>query len=142
MNLKQLSQRRGASFRLRPKPTAVSGDRVRRVAADDRWCLEDVLDAPARLVLHNLTSGQRLELQSDNVREFRSPDFLLLRCQLLLRGDVIDIEPVAAGAAYPSDVLPLDDLLKELRGAPLMNREGLEDRFRGVAVTYSGRLGS
>jgi hypothetical protein len=81
-------------------------------------------------------------LESDNVREFRTPDFLLLRCQIVVRGQILDIEPLVGGASFPAHVLPLRDLATELGATPLLSRDTLEETFRGVAVTYSGRLGS
>lgn len=42
----------------------------------------------------NIQTGHFVELQPDNVREYRSPDFLLLRCQLTLDGPNVHIEPI------------------------------------------------
>ena len=35
-----------------------------------------------------------MALGSDNIREFRTPDFLLLRCQFIIQGNKINIEPL------------------------------------------------
>jgi hypothetical protein len=46
--------------------------------------------------------GHVVELEADNIIERRSPDFLMLRCQLILRPSGVEIEPVFRG----SPVLP------------------------------------
>ncbi len=43
--------------------------------------------------LHNIATGHDFTLGTDNIREYRTPDFLLLRCQLTLRGPAVLIEP-------------------------------------------------
>jgi hypothetical protein len=39
-------------------------------------------------------TGHKATLGPDNVREYRSPNFLLLKCQLILEGDEVRIEPL------------------------------------------------
>ncbi len=43
--------------------------------------------------MHNIATGHDFTLGTDNIREYRTPDFLLLRCQLTLRGPAVLIEP-------------------------------------------------
>jgi hypothetical protein len=90
VNTEQLKKNVGQALRLRPTP------RIRE------WYVEP-LDYPWRLVAvtdHDLTlhcerTGHEISLGNDNVREFRTPDFLILKCQLTLVGDEVRIEPIA-----------------------------------------------
>src|SRR5206468_1586280 len=61
--------------------------------SDDPWRLDAILYTPSRLSLTNLHTGHILELGTDNVREFRTPDFLLLRCKLTVQPGNVEIEP-------------------------------------------------
>ena len=47
------------------------------------------------VTLHCLHTNHEITLGADNVREFRTPHFLLLWCQLILDGDAVHIEPIA-----------------------------------------------
>lgn len=63
--------------------------------SDDQWRLDQLLEGPQRGVrLVNIHTGHVIKLQLDNIREYRSPDFLLLRCQLTVRVTGIKIEPI------------------------------------------------
>lgn len=94
MNLKQLNKQLGTNLRLRPIPRRIDGTGVRLADSDDSWRLEKILDKPSSIQLLNIHTGHVLKLQPDNVKEYRSPDFLLLRCQLVIRPQAIEIEPV------------------------------------------------
>jgi len=59
---------------------------------DDLWRL-DVLANPHRVRLESIRTGHFVELQPDNVREYRTPHFLILRCQLTLTATRVLIEP-------------------------------------------------
>lgn len=98
MNLKQLRNHLGTTLRLRPLPIRMAEGQVELPPLDDLWRLEDVLAKPSRVMLVNTHTGHVATLQYDNVREFRSPDFLLLRCQLTLTPLTVELEPLA-----PSD---------------------------------------
>jgi hypothetical protein len=93
MNLAQLSKHVGKSFRLRPHPIRLVGQTGIPAPSDDAWRLDAILDTPSRLSLTNLHTGHILELGTDNVREFRTPDFLLLRCRLTVQQGSVEIEP-------------------------------------------------
>ncbi len=85
MNLKELKKDIGTNFRLRPRPIRKTWRELLH-ARDDLWQLDDILDNPARLRLANVRTQRVIELQTDNVREYRTPDFLILRCQLIISG--------------------------------------------------------
>lgn len=93
MNLKKLEQQIGTNLKLRPLPVEVAADGQESPILDEEWRLDSILAQPSRVVLTNIQRGLPLELQTDNVREFRSPHFLLLRCQLRISGNQIDLEP-------------------------------------------------
>ena len=94
MNVKQLHKQVGTDLRLRPLPIRRNGNGAELPPSDDPWRLQDILDNPARVKLKNLSTGHVVELQSDNVRSYQSPDFLLLRCELTISPSGISLEPV------------------------------------------------
>lgn len=59
--------------------------------ADYDWRLERVTGQG--VTLHCLHTGHEITLQADNVREYHSPNFLMLKCRLTLEGDKVRIEP-------------------------------------------------
>ena len=59
-----------------------------------KWRLEDVNVSAGTVTLHCLYTGHTITLGADNVREYRTPDFLMLKCQLTLAGDNVQIEPI------------------------------------------------
>jgi hypothetical protein len=103
MNLNQLNKQVGTTLRLRPLPTRFGPDGGHLPPSDDPWRLEEILQQPSRVRLINIHTGHFVELQPDNVREYRSPDFLLLRCQLIINGPRIEIEPVLGNQAAASN---------------------------------------
>jgi hypothetical protein len=105
VSLSQLQRNVDQDLRLRPEPLIVeyvplitgvrtsSGDPVmeRRLAKTDYlWRLVSV-NGGVTLRCH--FTGHQITLGADNVREFRTPDFLMLRCQLTLDGDKVHIGP-------------------------------------------------
>jgi hypothetical protein len=106
MNTAQLKKNVGQDFRLRPHPLiaeyvplitgvrSTSGDPVmeRRLAKTDyRWRLASVNGG---VTLHCHYTNHDITLGADNVREFRTPNFLMLKCQLTLDGDNVHVEPI------------------------------------------------
>jgi hypothetical protein len=124
MNRGQIEKQLGLLMRLRPFPIRVGQDGQVLPQIDDHWRLEAILDGPTRLKLSNQATGHVLELQSDNVREYRSPDFLLLRCQLTIDSRGVHIEPVHqfnevfARLELQMPAL-LDEMRKDLAALPL-----------------------
>jgi hypothetical protein len=59
---------------------------------DDQWAVEAVTDAGVQ-IKNSRTDHVKL-LGWDNLREYRTPGFLLLRCQLTLRGPAVLVEPI------------------------------------------------
>ena len=94
MNLKQLSTQLGCLYRLRPSPLRLSPDGALVPSPSEQWRLEAVLDRPARVRLGNTHTHNTIEMGADNIREYRTPDFLLLRCQLTIAEDTVSIEPI------------------------------------------------
>jgi len=118
MNLKQLSKQVGNTFRFRPLPIRVDADGSRLPESDDQWCLEGIPENPTRLRLVNIHTAHIVELGSDNVREFRTPNFLLLRCNLFISAQDIRIEPIIQQPQAPRSVRS-GSATVQLRGAPL-----------------------
>ena len=91
MKADQLKKDIGKHFRIRPLPERWSKAGQRHLR-DDPWSLDRVTRRHFKIT--NLSTGQSKELVLDNVRDYRSPDFLVLHCQLILRDHAVDIEPV------------------------------------------------
>ena len=67
---------------------------ARRLAKTDYvWRLMAL--SASRVTLHCLHTNHEIALVVDDVREFRTPHFLMLWCQLILDGDAVNIEPIA-----------------------------------------------
>lgn len=79
-------------MKLRPIARRLTPDGRELPSIDDDWMLRAVQDGLAEL--ENLRTGHLLRLGYDNIREFRTPNFLLLRCQITLKGNSALIEPL------------------------------------------------
>jgi hypothetical protein len=99
MNVQQLKKQIGKSLKLRPLPTRRDSDGLDIGPADDPWLLESVSNTPARVCLKNPATGHVLELESDNIRGYHSPEFLLLKCDVTITAKGISIEPHLPHAA-------------------------------------------
>jgi hypothetical protein len=141
MNSRELSKQVGRTFRLRPVPFQRGSDGARLPPSDDYWLLEAITGAPATLRLAN-HDGRVIELQSDNIQEFRSPEFLMLRCQLTLTPDRVELEPLHKGTPIQPGPQALAAVLSEIEAAPLLSRRSLEESFRGLLVGCTAPLGS
>jgi len=105
MNTVQLQKNVGQLLRLRPLPQFVDEgadyDAIalfpppRRVEPDQDtdfdWRLDEVTTAGVKLVCQ--FTGHKVTLGNDNVKEYRSPNFLILKCQLIVEGRQVRIEP-------------------------------------------------
>jgi hypothetical protein len=60
--------------------------------ADYEWVVEAVTANDATLACP--FTRHRVTLGFDNIREYRTPNFLMLKCQLILEGDQIRVEPL------------------------------------------------
>jgi hypothetical protein len=65
----------------------------RLLKTDHRWRLMAV--TREGVTLHCLYTNHEITLGADNVRELRTPHFLMLKCQLTLDGDRVHVEPIA-----------------------------------------------
>ena len=91
MNLEQLRRLIGKPFRLRPLPWRFARTGQRLSPRDDQWTLEKA--DRKEIMLKNQSTGHNLTFGPDNVLEFLTPDFLLLRCQVIVHGPQVLIEP-------------------------------------------------
>jgi hypothetical protein len=83
MNIKQFRKDIGKWFRLRPYVECRTSYGQHFPRLDDYWCVERVNDTATEL--KNIGTGHVVKLGFDNIREFRSPNFLLLRCQIIMQ---------------------------------------------------------
>ena len=93
MQLEQLKKNVGRHFRIRPI-TERWDDTGQLDSRDDRWSLDNVDVKANHIKITNLSTGYSKEIGGDNVREYRSPDFLILHCQLIIRGNTLLIQPI------------------------------------------------
>ena len=94
MNLRQLKKQDGSFLRLRPLPVRLDNAGHHLPSVDDQWRIRIVQGAHPCIRLVNNVTGHAVELQPDNIKEYRSPDFLLLRCQIIIGPKDVSIEPV------------------------------------------------
>ena len=93
MNWDQLEKQVHTDVRLRPLPVRIGNDGRVLARRDDIWRVEAV--QKRRFVeIRNLSTGHSKKLNSDNIREFRTPNFLMLRCLLIIMGPRVDLEPL------------------------------------------------
>lgn len=125
MNLSRMAGNIGRQLKLRPIPHRVAPDGSHLPPRDDSWLLLDVLKSPDRLRLQNLQTSHTVELQPDNIREYRSPEFLVLRCQLTITKTDVLIEPLVP-ITTPPGVAP-DDWSRVERLMPALLNEMRDD---------------
>jgi hypothetical protein len=95
MNIKYLQKQLRTPLRLRPLPVRINAEGETLPNCDDGWFLEQIREEePTGVTLTNTASGHILELRPDNIKEWRSPDFLLLRCKVIIHPQAIEIEPI------------------------------------------------
>jgi hypothetical protein len=92
MNIKQFRKDIGKWVRLRSCVERRTSDLQHLPRLDDYWCVERVNDTSTEL--KNIRTGHVVKLGFDNIHKFRSPNFLLLRCQIIMRRIKIISEPV------------------------------------------------
>ena len=107
MNIDEMKKNVGRALRLRPLPqrvesygTGVSvltsgGPRYEKdvLPVDCDWVVEVVNDKARTVTLACSFTGHRVTLGADNIREYRTPNFLMVKCQLILEGDQVRVEP-------------------------------------------------
>ena len=92
MNKKQALKWSGREFRIRRQAIRLNAGGERLPQQEEKWFVGEVSDDTAEI--RNVSTGHNLQLGLDNVREFRSPDFLLLQCQLTITGQDVSLEPL------------------------------------------------
>lgn len=96
MNVEQLRKNVGALVYLRPIPDEAGDGPLR--PKDDEWRIDRIEGSFVRL--YNIRTLHIADLGNDNIREFRSPHFLLLRCQITLKGDDVHVEPLVEHGSH------------------------------------------
>jgi hypothetical protein len=94
MNTDALKQDVAKKFKLRPtvQRRTILGQAL--PAMDDWWELVRVTTNPKGVELRNLSTGHVAVLEADNVKEYRSPHFLILKCRLYIGPEGLAIEPL------------------------------------------------
>jgi hypothetical protein len=89
VNTEQLKKNVGRLLRIRPEPKFRW---MSDLEADYRWRLDEVTKEGVTLVCQN-PAGHKVQLSNDNVREYRQPDVLMLKCHLFIEGAEVRVEP-------------------------------------------------
>jgi hypothetical protein len=96
--------------------------------------------------LVNINTGHTVELQPDNVREYRSPHFLGLRCQLTIEGETVKIEPIFGNPPLAVTRLKratarLEIMNDSIRITDIHNISGIEEIDEGtLRITWTGQF--
>jgi hypothetical protein len=142
MNIRQLHKQVGTLLRLRPIPRRVTSNGEILPVSDDEWRLEEILNDPPRIHLYMAAAGLKLVLQSDNVKSYQSPCFLLLRCRLTIAGKEIRIEPI-----HVLDVEGEEAAREQAMRGPngtyryWVSVEGFPDDLRSFSIDSAKRFG-
>jgi hypothetical protein len=133
----------GIDVKVRPMARS---ENVVQTPIDDLWRVQNVESKAVELL--NLRTKQSVEIRGDNFREFRTPNFLILRCQLTLTEEQVLIEPIVGGGPEPvtdralSALAPerptirensATEILSSLRGITLPHQfdEKVKDLYQG-----------
>jgi|CXWL01.1.fsa_nt_gi hypothetical protein len=116
MDLKRFRENIGTIIKLRPRPKA-EGAWVKD--SYNEWVVIDEVEDTVFL-LKNRSTNHEISLRKDNIREFRSPRFLLLNGQVFLeKGGVVRFEPTTPGLSGPDDLSALLDLPVTIQRSPV-----------------------
>jgi len=94
-NIDKLGIQVGQLVKLRPLPRRYWPGQGHLPPLDDSWWLDQTKRHPRKSVrLVNISTHHFVDLEGDNLQEFRSPHFLLLKCRLTLTPHNVLIEPL------------------------------------------------
>jgi len=110
---------------------------------DDLWKVDKVESRTVELL--NLRTKQSVEIQGDNFREFRTPNFLMLRCQLTLTEEHVLIEPLVGGGGDPTPEPATDRALPAAApDRPTIREKSAAEilsNLKGTRFDYDDRVG-
>lgn len=92
MNLKELAKHQDRIYRIEPAPLSKVGTKV-APSRYNEWKIR-VLKSRGILEIRNITTGHQLDLGFDHYYDFRTPDFLMLKCQLTMEGASLHMKPL------------------------------------------------
>ena len=91
MNKSELKKNIGTTVKLLPKPTL---DNKPLSDSRNKWLVLSELEDAKGLLFQNVIMDHEFSLGYDNIREYRSPDLLILRGQLVMKNDAaVSFEP-------------------------------------------------
>jgi hypothetical protein len=129
MNLGKFRELIGTVVILRPRPK-VDGGYLKETV--NSWIILDEVQKN-HFLLRNTITNHELILTQDNIREFRSPAFVILDGQTTLKeGGSVDFEPFAPGLKEPESLTQLID--EETRSSGNSVYQALKPH-EGMAVT-------
>jgi hypothetical protein len=92
MNKAHFRDSLGKLFRLRPLPYRITVWGELLPPADWQWQCTDI--RKDFLHLSNISTGHFVDLGFDHIREYLSPDILILKSQMTLQGQSLYLEPL------------------------------------------------
>ncbi len=93
MNISHFRHNLGKRVKPWPAPRVKLLD-GRLLPLDDEWIIEHIDEDKRQVRLARVGMGHVKVLGFDNIREIRTPNYLLLRCQLTLEGKAVHIDPL------------------------------------------------
>lgn len=113
MNLGKFRELIGTVVILRPRPKVDGG--YLKETLNSRIILDEV--GKNQFLLKNTITNHEFSLTPDNIREFRSPAFVILAGQTTLKeGGAVEFEPFAPGLKEPESLIHLTDEATRLSG--------------------------
>ena len=116
MNLKELREIVGTVVVFRPRPK-INSNLIKE--AYNSWIIMNEVDEK-KFLFKNTNTNHEIVLGTDNINQFRSPCFLILRGQLSLKDEgQVEFEPFSAGLSDEASTAELADETSRLKGNPL-----------------------
>lgn len=142
MNLEQLKKKNlGSAVYLRPVPRFRTATPEVLPPIDDQWTIYKVEDG--KVELHNPRTMHSVALGSDNIREWRSPHFLMLRCQLTLAEGQVLIEPLVGDGGPPPEPTTDISLPAPVPERPIIREKSAAEilsHLEGTRLDYPDRV--
>jgi len=92
MNLAELAKHEDRVYEMRPIPLSKIGTKLTKVRYNE-WKIT-VFKSRGEIQIRHMATDHQLNLGLDNFHEYRSPNFLMLKCQLIFEGALLKSEPM------------------------------------------------
>lgn len=92
MNLKELAKHEDRIYRIEPPPLSKVGAKL-TLSRFNQWKIH-VQKARGVIQIRNISTSHQLDLGLDHYYDFRTPNFLMLKCRLIMEGASLHIKPL------------------------------------------------